>query len=501
MSFLDNLSVLSNYQANTSLLGRLFLSGQAIEAIEALFSCSITPDRAKMHHLSDLSQRTLTKITHSMCFMLFARVFNPQLIQKLQRLQAQSKLLKKAMTLGIRLAPGSSELNIATLVAESEQALSLDRYLFEKMAYFGHPLQFNEKGELLLTFTSHRSIAEDVTSYGTPEQQIRNMLPRWQQQGTSIMIRGQFEEGCYRSLEVSDATTVDELLPLLVDDNGRYRSGVHLISPPQHLTVDAIRKQQDAVASAAADRRLPPPRFVYSTDGFINYGSTLNNALPIEWIPESDDFRCELIVHEKSGGGARQTHVSLKIKTPSGEVYSFGFEPSEELWESGKSAIFQSRAGKIQVPDPRIFFPRNLYTQHSLNYSIPDAESFHKLMAWLEAVQSGQGDEGNTALVYHGIYSNCATFGRAVRDFVLQNGGKPEPLQRPHHFRVLQPTCPYRIVEWILNSPLSKPLGWDSRDRVVHDRPGSLSFPISDHLSLPVELIAEHLELRNSDLS
>ncbi len=147
----------------------------------------------------------------------------------------------------------------------------------------------------------------------------------------------------------------------------------------------------------------------YTYEGFIPHDpSDWSELKPYMILPEKDrppTHEIEIVtdcyredLHDK--GLQFWDHTWIRLKTPSGEVYSFGLYPEDVLVQSKKNMLATTK-GIIKCPDRQEFLPRVLYQARSMSIS---EEVFHNIKKQVESKEYKQ------SLEYSVLGNNCTDF-------------------------------------------------------------------------------------------
>lgn len=93
-------------------------------------------------------------------------------------------------------------------------------------------------------------------------------------------------------------------------------------------------------------------------------------------------------------------HTWTRLKTPEGDVYSFGLYRED----NDKSSAFELKAGRLQSPDVSEFWPETI---HTLSFVISQ-ESFCRIKDKVEEDHRGNG------VVFHVVSRNCTAYALGV---------------------------------------------------------------------------------------
>jgi hypothetical protein len=357
--------------------------------------------------------------------------------------------------------------------------------IYEKMLYYNHNL--NEKdGEPLFRYTKKEPFysfsSEDFFSAEdsslTRESKFKE---RFTNKELSIEFKVDNNQGRFIRKKMSEISENE------LDDILRKDPNCEIVYPTKELTAEELF--EEGVIKQQNDIYYISNNFTYLDEGFVSQSSTNWTELkPTNHInPPPDTHQLEIVVyskHELPGIFSKQGHASIKLTTPSGEVYDVGFYPKKEQDIQFEEGLFIS-------PDPFTFAPKEVQHRHILKYSLT-ADAFKKIIQKIEEIKN----ETSQDLEYHPILKNCAAFARDIRDTALKldasnitlNAKKFSWIKKASLYPLL------KITEFIalnfLTNDFSEP---EKKDLTKHE----FKFLKSDGIYLPINLLFDKVIKEN----
>jgi hypothetical protein len=384
--------------------------------------------------------------------------------------------------------------------AKKLESLLIKNHLYEHMKYFKHPLSFNEKGEMTFKFTKKEFLKDAVSASFIHWERLHR---KWSTQDVKLEERGNFENGCYKTHLVKNMTC-EELKELLIQD-GKVNENIQIVYPTKYLTLQELEKA-DVVQINNQDKVQINSPVRYVDEGFVEIPENWQFLTPTTHIANPPkDFTVEVVVHQKGTlpSASIMAHASIKLTTPNGEVYSLGFHPTEN-WFQGQLNL-KLQKGNLITPDPYIFFSTDKYSTYHLSYTLPNAESFHKVMQQIVAMKGYDETEEreDSLLFYHPLHQNCADFAYNIRNCALQNGAKAKYWEQHKLANWTGIKIKTKIMEFFLNilavTPLGKLLKIDQGVEYADITNFNVKHLGAKGIYLPLDLIFEHLLIHNQN--
>ncbi|MBA3603223.1 MAG: hypothetical protein H0W50_06205 [Parachlamydiaceae bacterium] len=391
-------------------------------------------------------------------------------------------------------------------LAKNLNKLIFDDHLYERMKAFNHNITFNDSGEITFKFSERTSIDDEIPEdtldeIDSPDDYWCELYQDLLNKELSLCIKGEFEDGCYHIYALSEINH-EQLKEMIVKEDGTFNKSIQLIHPRKELTLDELEECGILGKDEETGEYFIDCEYQYLENGFTSYFYEDWKFLkPFAYasIPPKD-FTIDIIVHSSPGLPgvfSDQGHASVKITTPRGEIYSIGLMP--EIAERDPYNLSLQR-GKLLSPDPYIFMPSTSFERHTMSYTLTDPKAFHRLMNWIEALQSHQEDEEtgeikSCNLFYHPTHQSCASFASTLRHYALKLGAKSQKLKdRKISNWTKWSIC---IQEALLNFCVTNFLGkkkllWDQGIDCAETKNFNITHLNPKGLYLPVDLILDH---------
>lgn len=308
-------------------------------------------------------------------------------------------------------------------------SLLCDEHIFERMKKFGHHFAAGQEPKFRMKrIDNFQDLCNQFPLFSVPGNKLQ-FFEDQKGDGLEIRIRGRFEDGLYKSYSL-DNLTKEQIQDIISNYDP---SDIAIVHPTKLMNVDELLKcgvlQRDVNTKAL----FITEGFQYLGNGFeYRPDSGWQHLEPIGLLKRPpNEFRLEVLVHKPKNGGVKaQGHASLRITTPSGEVFSVGFfpdnkkssptneDPSSILGEHEEEAKIQQ--GALMSPDRFIFLPESAYETEIVAFDLKGKENFHKVMDYIDQLKGGKETPSN--LLFQATHHNCAVFAKEVADLAVKNG-------------------------------------------------------------------------------
>lgn len=341
-------------------------------------------------------------------------------------------------------------------------------HVYEKMSHFGHQLKLNSNQEPVFNVSKKVSLNTGHNSLDKIEDwnKIKDQLI---QKNVKLQCKGEFSQGRYQSYDLTQMSSEELKNLLVVNEEGKWKwnQNISLFSIKE-MTIPEL-KDQGIIKTYSDNKEYINSDYTYGENGFEKKSLEWKDFKPYHHtLNPPKDYTVDIIVHSKPGLPGvfdRQTHASVKITTPNGEIYSIGFYPNyNEDQPDGRL-----RQGSLRIPDEFQMKPSHSYEQHVMRYSLSDPKKFHELINWIEKSQANRSNLKESGevfnLLYHPTHRSCAFFADVVKEKVLELGAKSEYLT---HRKISNWTkAGIKFKKFLLHILLTNPLGrklskWDS---------------------------------------
>lgn len=485
------------FYGNFSRVQREHLLNKIPEIFDFISKNELTEEQLNI--VCELRLKIIKKLDCGFICNLFNRIFLKDKID-VNLLLNQEKKISKLEKVGI------NPRDFLNIIGETENAKKLDNLLFgdshllEKIRYFHHVPTFNDKGEMTFRVSQDYALKEVISN--VPKKiKWKKLYQDWVKKGVFLDVKGDFKEGCYRSFAVENLT-IKQFKELIIE-NGSLNEKIKVNYPPKYLTVEELINEN----LIDEDGDLVDLDIHYTADGFKKIPSDWNFLSPFDHTSQPPkDFTLDILIHTKGKDpvivkDGNYGHASLMMTTPNGEIYSFGFYPSEsiDILDSG----IPLQKGFLEYVDYAIFLPSSSFTQQKLSYTLSD-KNFHELMRWM-ATMKGDNENNESNLFYHMTHHNCTHFSKYVRDYALKLGAKAEYWEghKTSNWTRVGFKIKYRIficfTNFILQSPVGKLVKWGEG---IEEYAGINNFNIrhldSKEMLLPLDLIFEHVVIQST---
>lgn len=429
---------------------------------------------------------------------LFFKTLNHNSFIEIQDLKSQQEKLEKLIKAGVDSKYFSAILENNDRAKQLSDFLFREEHLYEITQYFGHPLTFNEKGEVTFKFTERKSVTKVLLENFNKIKgdDLSQLYQDWVQKEVVLEIRDDFANGCYKHFSIKEINEVD--LKKILMQNGKFNENIQIIYPSQYLTLEELQEKSvlgfdDNNAVAVNDP------FAYTEEGFVEISENWRLLRPIAHTSTPPkDFTLELIVHQqgREPSASLTAHASIQLITPNGEIYSLGFQPSKMFLKNG--TMLEMQQGLLVSPDHFIFLPSSNYTPYHLKYTLPNSDSFHKIMHWIAAVKGEEDQDSN--LFFHPLRQNCSDFARSIRDMALQDGAKAQSLENYQIVKWENVKFKAKIIKFLINCFQNSPFSWLAKVNQGINYAGITNFNVNSldlkGVYLPIDLIFEHMSIQ-----
>lgn len=333
----------------------------------------------------------------------------------------------------------SSKINVSDEVGKPQSqtvendllALLIDEHLYERMKKFGHHFEPGKEPRFRM---------KRVDNFQDLCKQFPNLADKKIQffedqkgDGLEIRIRGHFEDGRYKNISL-DSLSKEQLQEILSKNEA---GNIDLVHPTKLMNIDELLKEGIFKRDDKTNALYITEGYQYLANGFeFRHHSAWTNLEPIGCLKQPPkEFRMDVLIHKpKNGGLGAQGHASLRISTPSGEIYSVGFLPQGKPGSSdddedsktifGKFGVITQ--GAIQSPDHFIFLPKSAYDTETIAFDLKGSDNFHKVIEYIKNLKGNPLDEEGyitaSELLFQGTHHNCAVFAKEIADFATKNG-------------------------------------------------------------------------------
>lgn len=317
-------------------------------------------------------------------------------------------------------------------------SLLCDEHIFERMKKFGHHFAPGQEPQFRWKKIDNLQDIFNPVPFNTVtlENQI-NFFEGIKGDGLEIRIRGRFEDGLYKSVPL-DGLSKDQIKEIVINNDSK---NIDLVKPTKLLNINELLDLGIIQRDDQTNALFVTEGFQYLGNGFeYRPDSGWQHMEPIgkEKNP-SKEFKLEVLIHRpKNGDMGAQGHASLRLSTPSGEVYSVGFFPENQKFgpdvDEDPSTLgkydkdTKIRRGAIQIPDRFIFLPELSFETEKITFDLKGSENFHKVIDYIHKFRGNPVDENgvetSSDLLFQASHHNCAVFAKEIADFAAKNGAK-----------------------------------------------------------------------------
>jgi hypothetical protein len=366
---------------------------------------SITPQ------IQELTKRAINKARGGMLSNFFLSIVSSDYKLFTDLLKNLDKLLSIKAPAAIIASINSEANNRTSQPLLPHSKLLFSEHIYEKMVYYGHRLE-DKDGVPVFKFTKrvplHRTY--ELGYHEIHEESFKKKVSSFfSLKDLVIEFEGDGSNGRFERIEIKNLGSEDELFEILTN-----HPESQIIYPTKNLTVDELQSEGilDVNYCVSDD-------FEYLDEGFVPRSSLNWTTLrPINHIQDPpEQHQLEIVVYSRQdmpGIFSDQGHASIKLTTPSGEVYEVGLS----LAPDKKMKYFEIQPAVLCSPDQYTYLPKRSFVQNTLSYTLtPDA--FKAVIKKIEGLQEARKFPG---LAYHPFLNNCAAFARDIRNTALDNG-------------------------------------------------------------------------------
>lgn len=341
---------------------------------------------------------------------------------------------------------GSSKVNVDAEVGQplnrtvENDLISIlcDEHVYERMKKFGH--RFEEGHEPIFKMKkvdNFQALEKHFPQLcGSLDDKVQFLKER-DGLGLEIRIKGNFEDGRYKNVPLN-GLSADQIRDLISSHNSK---DIEIVNTRNLLTIDELIAEGVIFRDVDTNYLHIVEGYQYLEDGFeYRPDSDWEHMEPIGRVKNPPkEFKLDVLIHRpRSGGAEAQGHASLRITTPSGELYSVGFFPENQKFgediEEDPSTLgkydqdAKIRPGAIQIPDRYIFMPETAFETQEISFDLKGSKNFHQVIEYIQKLKKNpiveEGAEISADLLFHATHQNCAAFAKEIVEFALENGAE-----------------------------------------------------------------------------